>query len=94
MHDRAGDGLVPLGLFFIEQRVSRLFRGKLGTIAWSTRGVAVCHVTLIEDRLGVVFLAIRQRTVLTVSRDMHAQHKRYIAHVGHLELVHKSDSDM
>ena len=76
IHDRAGDGLVPLGLCFIEQRVSRLFRRKVGTVAWSTTGVVVRHAKPIQDRLGVVLLADRQRTVPTVSRSLHLQHKR------------------
>ena len=73
MHSRAADDLVPLGLFLIEQRFFRLFRGKLGAVAWTTGGVAAHQAKPIQDRLGAVLRADRQRTVLVVSRNLHPQ---------------------
>ena len=93
-HHRTGDGLIPLGLVFVEQRVFRWLSGKLGTVAWNTIGVAAGHAKPIQDRLGVFLLAGSQLTVLTASRNLHAQHERYVAYVLHLELVHEFPLDL
>ena len=66
-----------------------MFRGKLGNVASSTIEVQVRHAKLIEDRRGEFLLAGSQRAVLTVSRNLHARHEQCVAHVLHLELVHR-----
>ena len=43
--------------------------------------------------LGVLLLTNRQRFLLPVSTDLHPQHKRYVAHVSHVERLHQLGAD-
>ena len=72
IHHRAGNGLVALSFFLVQQRTFRLFRRNLRTEAWSTRRFAVGHAEPFQNVFGVVLMANRQRFTLSVARHLHA----------------------
>ena len=89
IHHRAGNGLVALGLFLVQQRTFRLFRRKRRTEAWSTKRFAVGHAEPSQNGFGVVLLANRQSLPCLSRVTCMPKHKRYIAHVSHHELIHQ-----
>ena len=46
---------------------------------------------LFQDGLGIFLLTTsnRQLFLLLISSDLHPQHKRYVAHVSHIDLLHQ-----
>ena len=67
----------------------RLVERKFRSCSWCEGGITVLHAKALDDVLRVLFLVDDDRSFFAITGYVDTEHPRHVAHVFHLETIHK-----